>query len=102
MEKNIDFNNVKIYFKVDYRDKDDIKKCKARLCPKYKKWYIIHNYENNNAYGCFGDLREITKYNAYLDFIKHNYYKSSDHEIDEIYIKYDKLLRKYRRENFKE
>jgi len=93
---NIDFNNVKVYLKVEYKDKDEVKKCKARWDPIHKRWYIIHNYENNSAFGCFGDLEKIAQHDVYLDFIEHDYDDISEGKYYEIELKYRKLLRKYR------
>ena len=84
------FNNVKLYFKVDYQYREIIKKFKARWDPNCKQWYIIHNHEDKNAIGCFGDFVNIIKYHFTIDYIKHNYYKngSKEHwEIEEIYNK---------------
>ena len=96
MENSEDCKNVKVYFKIEYKDKDEIKKCKAKWDPLHKRWYIIHNHENNNAFGCFGDLQQIAKYDVYLDFIEHDYDDISEDKYDEIYLKYRKLLRQYR------
>ena len=88
------YNNVKIYFKVEYQYREIIKNFKARWDKECKLWYIIHNHEDTNAFGCFGDLVNITKYHFTIDNIKHNYYKNGSKEHDEIVEIYNKLVQK--------
>ena len=94
------FDNVTLYFNIDYKDKEDAKKCKLRWNKDKKLWYAVHNYTNNNK-NCFGELEQLTKYNIHLDHIKHKHDGYNDCEYDEICTKYEKLLRKYRFQHYK-
>ena len=93
------FNDVTILLDVPYNKRDTAKKYGARWSPDRKKWYCVHNL-NENYFDCdrqcFGNIRLICIFD--IVEIIHTYLEQDSKEYNDLLIQYKDLKKELRNE----